>query len=395
MRGIEYYVNLSQEEKESIGLVHTAVEINQQPEMWRDTCARVAARPDLQKWRDFQGKERPHVILSGAGTSYYVAVALQPLWRELLGSPCEAWPTTRIITEPGVVFCGTGPHLHISFARSGNNPESIGSVKLADAVGVNPYHVGVTCNSESYLASLGEQRPNAASIVLHPKTLDRGLAMTSSFTSLIVAGQALAALAAGIDAAPVVESLALLGQRLLARSHELMGIVADGKFERVYVMGDSSLYGVALEGVLKFEEFSDGQIMGIAESFLGARHGNANVINDRTLIISLLSADQDVRDYQLSVVQEMRERRPNSFSLVIALHDYNLEELADCVLVLDESGTHQIPDSWRAPLDTVALQCMALQSAMTLGLCPDNPFRHRATARAIEGLKLKPRSTGR
>lgn len=377
--------------------LHTAREIRQQPEMWRDTRDRVIAQST--SWRDLLAEQicltNTQVILSGAGTSFYAGLALQPMWRQLLQRPCEAWPTTRIVTEPETVISKQGTVLLVSLARSGNNPESIGSVKLVNQVASEAYHVAITCNQDSFLGQLERTSSNAKTLALHPATLDQGLAMTSSFTSLVIAGQVLAGAMSGSNDFHIIEGLARLAEGVVENSAAIMDITQSNDFDRVFVFGDGSQYAAALEGVLKFEEFSDGQIIGLAESFLGARHGYANVINDQTLAIFLLSENPYVRAYQMSVIVELHERRPNTTKVAITLHDDGqLHSLTDYVVVLDEQGDTVIPDVWRASLDTVVLQCLSLQAAVKLGVPPDNPFRHRATAKAIEGCKLIPYTHG-
>ncbi len=395
MYGILDYIGLDMDERIRRGLVYTPGEIKKQPEMWRQTESIVHSAgsriADLLATLDMKETQ---IILSGAGTSYYVGICLEPFWRKQVSGLSEAWPTTRIVTEPGIVFDSNRPVLHVTFARSGNNPESIGAVELAQQLVKEVYHLGVTTNPDSYLARLSKSVDRAYSLVLPSEACDRGLAMTSSFTSLIVAGLTVARLLSNATQNNVVNSLASLAERIIADSNRLMGIVDEHRTERLYVMGDSSLYGVALEGLLKFEEFSDGQILGVAESFLGARHGSANVIDERTLVVYLLASNPYVRHYQMDVVREISERRPQTPSVAVTLHrDEQLTDLVDYVLVLDESGLHSIPDTWRAPLDTVVLQCMALQCAIKLGKLPDSPFSHRATAKAIDGMRLHPYKT--
>lgn len=395
MRGILELIALPEQEKTEIGLVHTAREIGQQPRLWQDTVLRVM--DDLSAWKNWFDKiglaeDSLQVIIAGAGTSYYAGVCLQPFWRQALNKPCEVWPTTRIVTEPATIISEKKPVLLVSLARSGNNPESIGSVKLVDQLSPRSYHLAITCNQDSFLGRLEQESDNARSLVLHPNSLDKGLAMTSSFTSLIVAGLMLAEAGCKVpklEAMPLIPSIA---ETVLARSNELAAYVDDNEFDRTYIIGDGSLYGVAQEGVLKFEEFSDGHIMGLAETFLGSRHGNANVITDETLVVYLLASDRYVREYQLEVVKEISERRPAAKKLAVSLHNDNPElgTLVDRLFVLDESGKVTVPDELRAPLDTVILQCLSLQSSLKLNIPPDNPFRKRATAKAVEGLYLKP-----
>lgn len=399
MKGIWEYAALSDDAKKELNLLYTADEINQQPETWLDTLNRIHNNKNHWKAWLLSGGLREEtdiqIILTGAGTSYYVGVCLEPYWRQSLKRVCEAWPTTRIVAEPETVFTNRKNSLLVSFARSGDNPESIGAVTLAEQLVQKASHIAITCNKDSYLAKLEDSLSLAKSLVLDPRTLDKGLAMTSSFTNLVVAGLVLAGLVAREDIVTLVNNLATLADRVIAQSPEIMAITQDNDFDRTFIFGDGSQYGAALEGVLKFEEFSDGAIVGLAQGFLGARHGYANVINDQTLAIFLLASDPYVRQYQMEVIEELATRRPTTKKLAISLHpDQELKQLVDYLVVLDHTRMITIPDTWRAPLDMVVLQCLGLQAALKLGVPPDQPFRHRATARAIEGLKLHPYTRG-
>ncbi len=394
MGGINEYVALDAGEKKRRALVHTPREIAQQPQMWLDTFNRITIHQDT--WREWftalgiKRNQNLHVILSGAGTSYYAAFCQLPYWRQTLRRSCEAWPTTHIVTEPKSII-NAEQLLLISLARSGNNPETIGSVRLVEQLASKAYHLAITCNKDSFLGQLEDNMPNAKSLVLHPDTLDKGLAMTSSFTNLVLAGQLLAGLIDEADHSTIVNDLSAMGDQLMKDSSRIMAVVDNNEFDRVFVLGDGSQYGAALEGVLKFEEFSDGAILGLAETFLAARHGYANVINENTLVVFLLASNPYVRQYQMGVVREIAQRRPNTTTMAVTQHeDAHLNENVDHIVVLDKTNQRRLPDFWRAPLDTIVLQCLSLQSAVKLGVPPDNPFRHRATARAIEGLALHP-----
>lgn len=376
--------------------IQTAGEILQQPRMWRDTVSRIIAHSDT--WRTWlTGAVRSvgtQVLLSGAGTSYYAALAMQPFWRKTFQCLCEAWPTTRVLVEPESVIGRNRNVFLVSLARSGNNPETIGTVRLVEKLASETHHLAITCNADSFLGKLGSSDITRV-LCLHPATKDIGLAMTSSFTSLIVAGQAMAGLLNPSFDPGIIEDMAVLAEELLARSTQIMRITQENDFDRVVILGDGSLYAIALEGVLKFEEFSDGHILGIGETFLAARHGYANVINDRTLVVFLLASNPYVRAYQIRVVRELHERRPRTTRVAVSLHyDPVIRALVDDMIVLDELGDFGIPDMLRAPLDAIVVQCLSFQSALKLGVPPDSPFRHRATAKAIDGCELRPHHLG-
>lgn len=72
----------------------------------------------------------------------------------------------------------------ISFARSGDSPESLGSVSYADKICENIYHLFITCNKQGKLANYGKGKENICTLLLPDETLDKGFAMTSSYSCM-------------------------------------------------------------------------------------------------------------------------------------------------------------------------------------------------------------------
>src|SRR5690625_7162623 len=80
----------------------------------------------------------------------------------------------------------------ISFARSGNSPESIAAVDLAEAHCEDVFHIALTCNAEGELAKKMNNLTDGLCIILPPDSEDNGLAMTGSFTSMVLTATSLA-----------------------------------------------------------------------------------------------------------------------------------------------------------------------------------------------------------
>src|SRR5271170_4289147 len=148
-------------------------EIQQQPETWLTTFQRVTSEPLSRKVSEAYGQ----AIIMGAGTSAYAAGAIQSAWP---GS--RAIPTTDVLTQPA-------RHLQpasmvLSLARSGNSPESVAAVDRLHRFFPALPQYAITCNAQGELA----RHPHVTAIVLDPRTNDRSLAMTSSFSNLVLAG---------------------------------------------------------------------------------------------------------------------------------------------------------------------------------------------------------------
>ena len=131
---------------------HTATEIAQQPRLWRQVAsdtftgaARAFVLPLL---------ERPdlRVVLAGAGTSAFAGQVLAPELTRQHRRRVEAVATTDIVANPRQCFAENAPTLLVSFARSGDSPESVASTELAEQCLTEVHHLVLTCNKDGELA---------------------------------------------------------------------------------------------------------------------------------------------------------------------------------------------------------------------------------------------------
>src|SRR5699024_10075285 len=95
-------------------------------------------------------------------------------------------PTTDLVTHFTKRIAADKPLLLISFARSGNSPESTAAVQRADAYCDEVYHLAITCNPDGKLAQMASRENNYA-FLLPEEAEDQSLAMTNSFTSMALA----------------------------------------------------------------------------------------------------------------------------------------------------------------------------------------------------------------
>src|SRR5579884_1628248 len=150
----------------------TAAEISQQPAVWPDTLERVRKNGAV-----VPGDAR--VVVAGAGTSAYASVAVEAGWPN-----ARAIPTTDLLPDIDLL---RNTDILLSLARSGNSPESVGVVETTRRVFPHIRHIAITCNAEGRLAN----HPAVEPLLLDPRTNDRSLVMTSSFSNLVLAGLAM------------------------------------------------------------------------------------------------------------------------------------------------------------------------------------------------------------
>jgi tagatose-6-phosphate ketose/aldose isomerase len=366
---------------ETPGGEQTAREIAQQPDVWLD----IATLVDRERARlgaflaPALANPRIRVVLTGAGTSSYIGACLAPALAQHLGQRVEAVATTDLVSGPHLYLQRDVPTLLVSFARSGGSPESVAAIDVAQRALDEVHHLVITCNAAGLLAMQMAGVANACVLVLPDSTNDRGFAMTSSFTSMVLA----AALMFGVIERERVATLARACANALPLLQAFAGDLAACHFERAVFLGSNGLQALAAEAALKMLELTDGRIVALAQSALGFRHGPKTVVNDRTLVIVFVSNDPYTRAYDLDLLEELRrEARAGAIVAVGA------GAMGDARLEL--AGMSGASDLELALVDVVFAQCLGLRQSLQFGLTPDNPNVAGVVSRVVKGVRIHP-----
>ena len=170
---------------------NTPKEILQQPELWNETLENFRK---LQKeldefFRKISLDEEFQVVFTGAGTSEYVGNILAPYLNKNSGMDFRSIGTTEILSSPLNYLKKDKKLLLVSFARSGDSPESVGVVNLVNENMKDVYHLFITCNREGALAKISEGNEKIFLMLMPKESNDRGFAMTSSFSCMLLAGK--------------------------------------------------------------------------------------------------------------------------------------------------------------------------------------------------------------
>ena len=371
------------------GAAHTAREIAQQPEVWRAVHALVASRREALDafLQPLLARHDLRIVLTGAGSSAFIGQCLAPALLQQLGARpgirVEAIATTDIVSNPAQCLQPGVPTLLVSFARSGNSPESLAAVDLADATVDECHHLAVTCAAEGTLARRLGAHARAQVLLLPDETHDRAFAMTSSFTGMLLA----AAWAFGLPL-PTPQALGDAATRLLAGEADRLVALSEQPFERVVVLGSNGLKGLAHEAALKILELTDGRLVALADSPLGFRHGPKTVLNERTLVLILMSNDSYTCRYDQDLLRELRRQGRGR---VVALSTAALngtDALSEDDVLLDLPAN--VPDLALAPVALVFGQCLALLASLKLGITPDNPSASGTVTRVVSGVTIHP-----
>jgi tagatose-6-phosphate ketose/aldose isomerase len=244
------------------------------------------------------------------------------------------------------------------------------------------------------MAKLAQDHPQSYALVLDPATNDRGLAMTSSYSNMVVAGQALAYLDNLEGYSAMLEQLVQSAKSLLPQAADEAAKLAKSGFTRVCFLGSGALMATAAESALKVQELTAGRIFTMSQSFLGLRHGPLSFLDQQTLVVAYLALDAGTRAYECDLLRELREKE---LGVTVAATGFALtpeiREMAQVVLELGQEngiGRHTPPDALRPPLDVIFGQLLGLFFSLEAGLKPDTPSPSGAISRVVSHVKIHP-----
>jgi tagatose-6-phosphate ketose/aldose isomerase len=382
-------LDLSEAEQLERGLQHTPREIAQQPETWKTTYRRCLDQSrGLQEVLSRAGlgartSSPPTVYLVGAGTSDYAARALAPLLRQRWH--CDAWPipSTTLLTDLEQYLHPGKKYFWISISRSGDSPEGV--VLLDRALEQRPEirHLVITCNAQGKMAqSCGRHPDRAFALLLDEAVNDRGLAMTSSFTNMLLAGQCVANLEDLSRFGEVVGQLVDVGTQFLPLAAETAASVTMLGCQRACFIGSEVLRAVADESALKVVELTAGKISTVAESALGLRHGPMSSVDSQAALVAYVSSDPRRRSYERDLLDEICRKRLGRVRIVVTAGPADaVAGLADYALQLN--CPPDFPDEYRPVLDVMLGQLLGLFASMRCGLKPDQPSPNGAITRVV------------
>ena len=385
---LDEILQLSPSAKASFGLEFTPSEIAQQPETWLETLGIVKTmRSEIVSFLDTCSPTS--VTLIGAGTSDYIGRAVAPLLRSIWKIPAQAVPSTDLLTEMKAMLESERVEsrpLWISFSRSGDSFEGVKVLEAAIDRYPQIAHLIVTCSKDGKMASeFAIGKLNVLCIVLDDKTNDRGLAMTSSFTNMVVAGQCLAHIHDLPEFEGVVSTISAIAADHLSVIADIGRKIAAERFERICFLGSGPLRAVTDESSLKVLELSGGFHSTMSESFLGLRHGPLSWLNKDSLVVGFVSNDAAKQKIELGLLEEVRTKAAAGSILAIGPDSLDLNSIADTTIALPLST---LADDYLALPYVLFAQCLGLYSSLTLGLKPDAPSSDGKIRRVVSDIKI-------
>lgn len=371
--------------------LNTAKEIIQQPDTWRESVKNlIKNKIEIKSFIDyFLSKKEFRTILTGAGTSAFAGEVCEPYLTSLLNKRVEAIATTDLVASPKSYFIKDIPTLLVSFARSGNSPESVHAVNLATQLVDDLYQVVITCNENGKLAKNTVNDEKSLLLLMPPQTNDLGFAMTSSFTTMVLNAMAVFNINNIENFSSDVDKLSNSVNDFIENNIEKVTSLSNEDFERIVYLGSSTSKGIARESALKVLELTAGKVNASYDTPLGFRHGPKSVVDDETVSVIYISNDEYTRKYDLDLAKEMLAHKKNDKVVIVG---DNIEEdilnKADYVFNV-ENINYTVENEVLLPLQQIIFgQMLSFLKSVNLGITPDNPCPTGEVNRVVQGVIL-------
>ena len=382
----------SVEELTDIGAQITTKEIKQQPELWEEAFANYEAKKDeisafLDKVVAGADGKKVRVIFTGAGTSAYTGDTVTPYLQshgDRSKFDFESIASTDLVSAPYDFFKADTPTILVSFARSGNSPESVKSVELAEQLVKNLHQLTITCAPDGHLAQHAEGEASNLVLLQPAGSNDKGFAMTGSFSCMALTAMLVFDQAALSDKDGYVKTIVKMGHEVVAREDEIQAL-ADEDFNRITYLGSGALGGLTREAQLKILELTAGQLATIFDTSMGFRHGPKSFVNGKTLVFDFLSNNAYTRQYDVDVMEEIKG--DDIAKRIVAVGTDQDNNFSGDNFSF-KSGDKKLPEGYQALPDVMFAQTLALLSSIKVGNKPDTPSPTGTVNRVVKGVIL-------
>lgn len=370
---MENYLGFSFDELSEKKAYWTAREISQQPNCWKKAVEIVKEkRAEIDDFiQQITSHKLHNIIFTGAGTSAFVGEALAAILTKENNKNCSEnsnlnklnfkdVATTDLVADP-YAYLNDIPTLLVSFARSGNSPESKASIDICNQILTNVKHLIITCNIDGEMAQNADL-DNSLVLYMPAETNDKSFAMTSSFSSMFLSAYLCFS---PKNEADVVKSIAKSEGDFADFIDEIKQL-ASLDLQRVVYLGTGIMQGLAHEAALKLLELTAGKMVALHESPLGFRHGPKSIINTQTLVLILGNTDNYTKQYERDLYNEIKGDN------TAAIRCLNFKQL---------------------PISQFLSCCLFVQSfaffcSLKLLISPDNPCPTGEVNRVVQGVNI-------
>ncbi|MEQ5789826.1 sugar isomerase [Muricauda sp. NFXS6] len=380
------YLNIEDTKLKDFGALYTAKEISGQPELWEKIFEKLLREKDgISEFLDEALLTSQKIMLTGAGTSAYIGCSVEGLLQRNFGITTLSIPTTHLVSHPQDYFEKARPTLMISFARSGNSPESMAAVSLADSHIDRCFHLIITCSEEGDLANYKSKNKSLV-FLLPPDSNDKSLAMTGSYSGMLLTALLIGNYKRLEGQRKIVQAIMDYGNNILGNSViDEITKMASLDFKRAVFLGSGPLYGTAMESHLKLQELTDGEIVCKNDSYLGFRHGPKAVVDHTTLLIYYFSNKEDVLRYETDLVVGMDVGKKPLGQIGMSVKSIDKIQI-DRSIAVGGGDSYDVPEEYLAVCFILFGQLLGFFKSLDLKLQPDSPSKSGAISRVVKGV---------
>lgn len=382
----------SRDELKDLGAMITTQEIMQQPGLWEEAWENYQNQKEIidsflqQIKKETSSKIR--VVFTGAGTSAYVGDTVLPYLNNAGNTDSfifESIPTTDIVASPKDYLHKEDWTVLVSFARSGNSPESIAAVANANQVVRNIRHITITCAADGALAKAASKDEKNLLLLMPERSNDQGFAMTGSFTCMTLTALLVFDQSSLAEKASYINTAIKMGNEVVSNEDKLADIVA-ADFNRIVYLGSGSLAGLTREAQLKVLELTAGKISTMFDSSMGFRHGPKSFVNEQTLVFVFVNNDLYTRKYDLDILEEIYQDQIALQTVAIA-QPVEGQNFSGTTFDFDKQHT-LLPEGYLALPFIMAAQTVSLLSSIKVENTPDTPSKSGTVNRVVKGVTI-------
>lgn len=379
-------LRLPKERLIELGAQTTVQEALGQPELWRKVLLQyLVKKADIAIFLDsiIEKYGYVRVLFTGAGSSQYVGdTVVKSLFAcgDVTKFRFESIATTDIVSAPQATLEKETPTVLVSFARSGNSPESVAAVDIVEAVVRNSYHLVITCAKTGQLAQKVKKMANALLCILPDESNDQGFAMTGSCSAMTLLSTLIFSTESDDEKAKQVELAATLAQDVFNRENEILTYLRN-QFSRIIYVGSGPLAGFVREAQLKLLELTAGKVATVFDSSMGLRHGPKSFIDNKTIVFVFAANHPYTRQYDLDIYQEVKG---DDIALQTVLIGQNISE------GFAYSEVEQLKEAYLIFPAFAFAHVVSLNAAVLFENTPDTPSSTGTVNRVVQGVKIYP-----
>lgn len=375
-------LGFTKEEAKNKKAENTINEISRQTIIWKSVYEKVLSRK--QDIKNFLEKfnEDTKVIFTGAGSSGFIGDSLAPIMRkEFNFKDVESFHTTDILANPEQYLVKDAKTILVSFGRSGNSPESVATIEIAESLVKDISHIIITCDPKGKLAEFNNER--TLNLVFE-EINDQGFAMTSSVTGMMLAAYSVFGIEK--DLSNKIEKISFYASEIISNKYNIISNAFGNNVDRLVVLGSGNLFGAARESALKNIELTAGKLLSWYDTPMGFRHGPKAMLTENTVILYFVTNNEYARKYDMDMLNELSKAMRHRLIVVSDKYYTEVEENAD--IYIYNSTTEELGEAFNPYTSILVAQILALLASIKLGCTPDNPFPSGVINRVVQGVKI-------